>query len=445
MIKTYIEYINELVLTSRKSKIHKEIDTILDEPYTSKSLSSGLLLKNKLREEESGDLKPWVARLFRNKQKKLSIVLNNLKFLKDELKKGELRCAYCDKGPLVIYDTFSKAGNDEEYLKFSSNSGNKANGATCDHKHPISKGGKTHDYENLCVCCRRCNSLKGSMDYDVWLQFMLTDEYKNPKPKQKLFRGRYGKSGQKIWMSNYEKILYRIKSNKIFKIISEVPEKSIEFEVVKGYDHLDIDKILPLIIKKRAELIKLEDKKYKVIFNERHVESFGNFMNEKTLLSLNPFIEDLMGIEKEEILDIILDINDIYDIHMDPCCFEYDDKLNKIGTTSRNQHISNMEVDICNYTEYPECEVINVGLGKTTLSSKEFDISVWGYLLQFWPKNSGTDASNRVCDYNSVLKIFNRINKTRFEKFDLEVEIVKKAGYSNNIGSALWAIAIYKA
>lgn len=441
MIKTYVEYINELVLTSKRSRLYREIDTILDEPSSSKTLSSGLLLRNKLKNDESGNLKDWVFRMFRNMPKKLSISLNNLKFLKDELKKGELRCEYCDKGPLTIYDNFSRSGEDEEYLKYPKNSGNRSNGATADHKNPISKGGETHNYENLCVCCSRCNSLKGSMEYDEWMKFMTTDDFKNPKLKS-IKSGKLGRGATKRF-TNYERILTRIKFNKIFKIISEIENKSIEFEVVDGYDHLDVDKILPLIIRKQAELEKLNDKGYKVVFKERHVESFNNFMNER-MINLHVVIEDLIKVGKEDILDIILDINDIYDIHMNPCCFGYDDQTNKLETIGLPGSGSTAEYR-CNFDLFPDCELQNRIGNQMDLIPKGFDIPVWGYLLEFWPKNGGSAAADRVCDHSSIRKIFNKINKSRLHHFDLEVEMIKKAGYSNNIGSELWAIAIYKA
>ena len=47
---------------------------------------------------------------------------------------------------------------------------NPKDGATCDHRIPLSKGGDKIDYKNLAVCCYQCNQQKKNIDYDVWLK-----------------------------------------------------------------------------------------------------------------------------------------------------------------------------------------------------------------------------------------------------------------------------------
>jgi 5-methylcytosine-specific restriction endonuclease McrA len=89
------------------------------------------------------------------------------------LKEGELRCEYCDKGPLTIYDFTKRKGDPEfignKYYKFKEEF-KKEDGATCDHKNPQGKGGDKFGYDNLAVCCYRCNQNKKSMSYEDWMK-----------------------------------------------------------------------------------------------------------------------------------------------------------------------------------------------------------------------------------------------------------------------------------
>lgn len=159
----------------------KEVDTIYnDENPHIKSPAAYLLLKDKYKKAELDDIKKLfsagipVYRYKTNDPKltKILVTLNNLQFLKHKLKElGELRCEYCDKGPLVIYDIFpddldNLIGNPHHRLnaKFDP-----ADGATCDHKNPQSLGGDKFDYDNLAVCCNSCNQRKRSMPYDLWM------------------------------------------------------------------------------------------------------------------------------------------------------------------------------------------------------------------------------------------------------------------------------------
>jgi len=89
------------------------------------------------------------------KERRMIISKSNQKFLKEKEKEGELRCEYCNSGPLKVYE-FSE--------KF-----NKVDGATADHKIPISKGGPVFDHTNLAVCCYKCNNEKEDMNYEDWM------------------------------------------------------------------------------------------------------------------------------------------------------------------------------------------------------------------------------------------------------------------------------------
>lgn len=158
-----------------KSGSTREIDVIVDEPSNNRSLSSKILLRKRLMEEEisageTNKLKDFILRSY-NSNPRLAILINNLEFLKSKLKEnGTLLCEYCNHGPLVIYDSFFTKGTDTQYLKYGKFK--PKDGATCDHKVPISKGGDKFDYNNLSVCCSKCNVKKGSMDYDQWINYL---------------------------------------------------------------------------------------------------------------------------------------------------------------------------------------------------------------------------------------------------------------------------------
>ncbi len=184
-ILSFNKFNEELVdITSHRSASgkFKEVDKIYSEenPHI-KSRASYLLLKDKYKKAELEDIKKlFTAGMPVYKYKtddpklaKILVTLNNLQFLKHRLKEdGELRCEYCDKGPLVIYDIFpdeldNLIGNPYHRLnkKFDP-----ADGATCDHKNPQSLGGDKFDYSNLAVCCYSCNQRKRSMPYDEWMR-----------------------------------------------------------------------------------------------------------------------------------------------------------------------------------------------------------------------------------------------------------------------------------
>jgi len=192
-IKSFRDYINEelrtVVSDSSASGRTKYTDTIHDDvPYSSRSASSGILLRQDLKDREfddfrksiSSDVPDYVVRnLIKgvkvSKFDKFRVTLNNLKFLKDKAKEGDLYCEYCGKGPLVIYDfnpdeITSSNINDPKY-RFNTKF-NEKDGATCDHKQPQSKGGDKFNYDNLAVCCHQCNRRKGNMSWREWQHFL---------------------------------------------------------------------------------------------------------------------------------------------------------------------------------------------------------------------------------------------------------------------------------
>lgn len=170
----YIKDFNDFVLeairyrtfsgdTSKVKNRLKEYDVLYDEPLDAKSPSAGVLLKNKLKGEEMMDLfdkipddvKKEDLMHIPKKKRRLIILKNNTKFLKSEKLKGELRCEYCNEGPLRIY-SMGQTFNEKD-------------GATADHKIPISKGGDVFNFENLAVCCYKCNNKKADDDYETWI------------------------------------------------------------------------------------------------------------------------------------------------------------------------------------------------------------------------------------------------------------------------------------
>ena len=184
---SYAAKLQKIVSKSGSGKT-KYIDTIFDEPISSKSPASGILLRKQLSDQEFDDLKSIlsdeIVGSFKKNKKgskvdKFKITLNNLKFLKDKAKEGDLYCEYCNKGPLVIYD-FNPDNIDWVQInnpKFRFNTKfNEKDGATCDHREPVSKGGDKFDYSNLAVSCYPCNKRKGNMNWQEWKRLMKINE-----------------------------------------------------------------------------------------------------------------------------------------------------------------------------------------------------------------------------------------------------------------------------
>lgn len=156
----------------------RQFDLIFSEIENPKTLAHMVALNDKLKKlelssmfgivankDELGSVEDQVKLLKRLKLPKnsekalrqLKIALNNQKFLYSEKEKGSLNCAYCHRKNLKIYD-FTKG------QKFR-----QKDGATCDHKVPMSKGGDKYDFSNMAVSCYFCNNKKGNMDFDEWI------------------------------------------------------------------------------------------------------------------------------------------------------------------------------------------------------------------------------------------------------------------------------------
>lgn len=181
-ILLFNDFINEelyKVLTDRSgSGKTRIIDTILNDPSSAKSTGSGVLLRKQLSDVEMLDTIKSAESGSTSKNGKLSVTINNLEFLKHQKSiLGDLYCEYCNKGPLKIYDfDYSKITNPINNKKYNkirfNNKFSKKDGATADHKTPISKGGDLYDYSNLAVCCSNCNQRKGNMSYDTWMNII---------------------------------------------------------------------------------------------------------------------------------------------------------------------------------------------------------------------------------------------------------------------------------
>lgn len=172
-IKDFNQFINELKVSSHTSGsgYTKVSDIILDMPSDAKSLSAGVLLKDKLRRQEFNDVIKLISKFDGNGKididNPIAITLNNLQFLKKKRESGKLKCEYCNKGPLRVYDFNIR--NNKRNSKFNRN-----DGATCDHKIPISKGGDRFNYQNLAVCCYDCNNKKNNMNFEDWMLIVPT-------------------------------------------------------------------------------------------------------------------------------------------------------------------------------------------------------------------------------------------------------------------------------
>lgn len=207
-IKSFSQFINEelkdVITDISRSGRTKNAERIWTDPSSPKSPSSATLLKNDLRAEEFDDIvknisnnnikKMLIKHQNNPKVERLAVTLNNIEYLKDKLKeRGELRCEYCNKGPLVVYDigkgsinpgylysnqseVYNKVELNKVKREYISNGGfEKRDGATADHKQPQSRGGDKFSYNNLAVCCYWCNQKKGNMSYEDWM-----DKIKKP-------------------------------------------------------------------------------------------------------------------------------------------------------------------------------------------------------------------------------------------------------------------------
>ncbi len=78
--------------------------------------------------------------------------------------------------------------------------------ATLDHRQPLSKGG-TNSQDNFALACGLCNSLKGNMSFDEWMDWTA----KNPGwwqlSKTDRRRSLYGLNGTRPWGASMNEFL----------------------------------------------------------------------------------------------------------------------------------------------------------------------------------------------------------------------------------------------
>ena len=248
-LHNFLDFINEVhKVTTDKSASGRTryTDTIHDDmPKSPKSYSSSVLLKDDLAQRQFQDLlktlTPQLRRMLQNKRffgdiDRMAVTINNMQFLKDmKAKRGELRCEYCNAGPLIIYDfrrdlTAEDFDNPSTRLsKFS-----KANGATCDHKQPQSRGGSKLDYKNLAVCCYKCNSEKGNMDYDEWMLKLPTLPQYIKNMERSLQESYGGKEPSRIFKLAKKRIFRETEKSYVYKYRSNggdlynIPKSQIE-------------------------------------------------------------------------------------------------------------------------------------------------------------------------------------------------------------------------
>jgi hypothetical protein len=161
-VNNFFNFISEL---HRVKSSKREVDTIFSDPSSPKSTGAGILLRKHLREMEIEDIisdMPDIPKHMKRavmgsrdlkKVEMIKTSINNLKFLQEMSDIAPLYCEYCKKGPLKIY---------------TKGDFKKLDGATCDHKTPISKGGDRYNYNNLAVCCFNCNMKKSDMSLEEW-------------------------------------------------------------------------------------------------------------------------------------------------------------------------------------------------------------------------------------------------------------------------------------
>lgn len=122
---------------SRKKRHKHKI--LIDNPIIT-SYAAKLLLKEKYYSLDDNPRITWLN--FRKKY-----------LTEIQVKRGELRCFYCDKGPLII-----EKDNNHPMI------------ATLDHKTPRAKGGKEYDKSNLLVCCYSCNQKKKDLSFEEFIK-----------------------------------------------------------------------------------------------------------------------------------------------------------------------------------------------------------------------------------------------------------------------------------
>lgn len=130
--------------TRHVTKIYFEIDN-------PKTLASYLLLKKYYFDQDETNPNSIAARM-----RKIGFSRNYLSEI--QRREGSLTCKYCHRPNLIIELEGMRVKN---IIK-----------ATIDHIVPLSKGGLFFDFNNINVCCGKCNSRKDSMDVADYLKIV---------------------------------------------------------------------------------------------------------------------------------------------------------------------------------------------------------------------------------------------------------------------------------
>lgn len=475
-IKSFNEYITEelrkVISDQSGSGKTKSVEWIWDEPTSAKSPSAGVSLKDELRELEFQDLIKTLShdgldnksksRLrkerFKSKSDKLAVTLNNLRFLKDEQKeKGDLRCEYCGKGPLVIYDITEdelKRGPQkiDGRLRFNTKF-NPKDGATCDHKQPQSKGGDKFNYSNLAVCCYRCNQRKGNMDWEKWSdvlknrQFnessknlenrrLISDLFLSIADEYNIKECQWDREDSGSWLSWYNEGGNLINH---FDLVNWTSNESYILRVFyRGNQHQqfseDLDRFLERLrkfgfknFKAQKENYTYDGKIYSVIIKS------SDMLKEERMLDLSIFMSDLTGVDEEDLEDQLLEITDKFDIMLRPGLFLID----------QNGSLENNKDGVVMYSSFPDVEVQKINGKLNLVPTRNYNSDyVWGWMIEIWRKGVIPSRENRICSKKAVELIYSKINQARLEKLGLDSSVV----LSNSAGSEatdIYSIAIW--
>lgn len=477
-IKSFSEYITEelrkVISDQSGSGKTKSVEWIWDEPTSAKSPSAGVSLKDELRELEFQDLIKTLShdeldnksksRLrkerFKAKPDKLAVTLNNLRFLKDEQKeKGELRCEYCGKGPLVIYDITEdelKRGPQkiDGRLRFNTKF-NPKDGATADHKQPQSKGGDKFNYSNLAVCCYRCNQRKGNMDWEKWSdvlknrqfnessknlenRILISDLFLSVADEYNIKECQWNREDSGSWLSWYSE------GNLInhFDLENWTSNESYTLRIFyRGNQHQqfseDLDRFLERLRKFGFKNFKAQKENYTYDGKIYSVIIKSSSLNESTI-PLKNYMKELTGLDEEDLQDNLLELSDEYDLKFEPGMF----LLDEYGRPKTKNHWDiKDQVEFMRYIDSNRVKQIN---GKLIPDINEDDNFAWGWIVEFWKKGEPTYRNNRVCDKQTIKRTYSKINQNRLESLGLDSAVVMTHSTGGrNIDNDVYAIAIW--
>lgn len=457
----HINEVNRVINGVSRTGKSKSIDVIWDDPTNDKSLSSGILLKKKLKDEELKDLinilsddrfspksKDKIKKIS-TKSNKLAVAINNLQFLKDKQEEGELKCEYCDKGPLIIYDFKVKMDKKMDPSIRFNRTFNPRNGATCDHKIPQSKGGDKFNYDNLAVCCYYCNQRKKNMDYNEWTK-LISSEYpikeaskflSTKRTIEDLFlsiseKYKIEEVDKNEWLSYYDSYINNRGQRVNRHMLSHFVVTTYDTSPLRGSWRIrvylkndesrpnfwrndefenDFDKFRTRLEKYGFETENIGDS-YVEKFTNGYIYEFliiGEYDRiDESLDSKNPTeIEKLMKVDKEDIEDILLEITDKYDITFYPSLFWFDEISRKI--IDYNSHIP---LDLMHSAS-------------NQFEGNEEGIEILpGYLLNFSLVKGDSSRNNRLVDKKFIKIIHDSINQKRLEKLNLSSQTILTVG-----------------